>query len=53
MPKIFNFQNIISNIENKKIECLIIDNLHDNNINEKEFYSVLNYLKQSNKYLMA
>ena len=22
----FNFQNIISNIENKKIECLIIDN---------------------------
>ncbi len=48
----FNFQNIISNIENKKIECLIIDN-YDNNINEKEFYSVLNYLKQSNKYLIV
>ena len=48
----FNFQNIISNIDNKKIECLIIDN-YDNNINEKEFYSVLNYLKQSNKYLIV
>ena len=31
---------------------MIIDN-YDNNINEKEFYSVLNYLKQSNKYLIV
>ena len=40
---------IIQNIEMK--DCLIIDN-YQNNIEEKEFYSILNFLKQSNKYLI-
>ena len=43
----FNDNDIITNIQNK--ECLIIDN-YKNNIDEKAFYSLLNFLKQSNKY---
>ena len=39
--------DIIDNIENE--ECLIIDN-YQNNIEENKFYSILNFLKQSNKY---
>ena len=45
----FSAYEIISKIENEK--CLIIDN-YKNNIEEKEFYSVLNFLRQSNKYLI-
>ncbi len=45
----FDIQEIMSNIQNR--DCLIIDN-YKNNINEKEFYSILNLLKQSNKYLI-
>ncbi len=41
--------DIIKNIE--KMECLIIDD-YKNNIEEKEFYSVLNFLKQTNKHLI-
>ena len=40
----FNDNDIITNIQNK--ECLIIDN-YKNNIDEKAFYSLLNFLKQS------
>ena len=40
---------IIGNIEKK--DCLIIDD-YTNNIDEKEFYSILNFLKQSNKYII-
>ena len=45
--KDFNHNDIIGNIEKK--ECLIIDN-YKNNIDENELYSLLNFLKQSNKY---
>jgi chromosomal replication initiation ATPase DnaA len=45
----FKDYDIISNIENK--ECLIIDNFK-NDIEENEFYSILNFLKQSNKYII-
>ncbi len=45
--KDFNDNDIIPNIENK--ECLIIDN-YENNIDENTLYSLLNFLKQSNKY---
>ena len=45
--KDFNDNDIITNIENK--ECLIIDN-YKNNIDENTLYSLLNFLKQSNKY---
>ena len=45
----FKDYDIIENIENQ--ECLIIDN-YKNNIKENELYSILNYLKQSNKYVV-
>ena len=45
----FKDHDIIKNIENQN--CLIIDN-YKNNIEEKEFYSILNFLKQSDKYLI-
>ena len=45
----FKDYEIIGKIENQN--CLIIDN-YKNNIEEKEFYSILNFLKQSNKYLL-
>ena len=48
--KDFKINELISKIENK--ECLIIDN-YDNNINEKDFYSILNHLKQFDKYLIV
>ena len=41
--------DIIKNIENK--ECLIIDD-YKNNIKENEFYSILNFLRQANKYVV-
>ena len=41
--------DIIKNIENK--ECLIIDD-YKNNIKENEFYSILNFLRQANKYVI-
>ena len=47
--KNFKDYDIIANVE--KQECLIIDNFK-NNINENEFYSILNFLKQSNKYVI-
>ena len=47
--KDFKDYDIISNIENA--ECLIIDN-YKNNIQENALYSILNFLKQSNKYLI-
>ena len=40
--------DIIANLEE---ECLIIDNFQ-NEIEENYFYSILNFLKQSNKYLI-
>ena len=46
----FNVQKIIADVQTK--DCLIIDN-YENNIDEKEFYSILNFLKQSNKYLLV
>jgi len=45
----FKDYEIIGKIENQN--CLIIDN-YKNNIEEKKFYSILNFLKQSNKYLL-
>ena len=45
----FKDYEIIGKIENQN--CLIIDN-YKNNKEEKEFYSILNFLKQSNKYLL-
>ena len=47
--KDFKDYDIITNIENE--ECLIIDN-YKNNIEENELYSILNFLKQSNKYVI-
>ena len=41
--------DMIKNIENK--ECLIIDD-YKNNIRENEFYSILNFLRQANKYVI-
>ena len=41
--------DVISKIENR--ECLIIDN-YKKKKKKKEFYSILNFLKQSNKYLI-
>ena len=41
--------DMIKNIENK--ECLIIDD-YKNNIKENEFYSILNFLRQANKYVV-
>ena len=41
--------DMIKNIENK--ECLIIDD-YKNNIKENEFYSILNFLRQANKYVI-
>ena len=46
----FKDHDIIANIENQN--CLIIDN-YKNNIGEEEFYSMLNFLKQSDKYLIV
>ena len=36
----FNVQKIIADVQTK--DCLIIDN-YQNNIDEKEFYSILNF----------
>ena len=41
--------DMIKNIETK--ECLIIDD-YKNNIKENEFYSILNFLRQANKYVI-
>ena len=47
MQKIDN--ETISKIE--KLDCLIIDN-YEKNIDEKIFYSLLNHLKQLDKYFV-
>jgi len=47
--KNFKDYDIIENIKNE--ECLIIDN-YNNNIKENELYSILNFLKQTNKYVV-
>ena len=48
--KDFKNSDVIKNLEGK--ECLIIDD-YKNNIEENEFYSVLNFLKQTNKYIIV
>ena len=47
--KDFKETNIVTSIENK--ECLIIDD-YKNNIEENTFYSILNFIKQANKYVI-
>ena len=46
--KNFNEETIV---KNKLFKCLIIDNFN-NNINEKLLYSMLNHLKQIDKYVL-
>ena len=46
--KNFNEETIV---KNKLFKCLIIDNFN-NNINEKLLYSILNHLKQIDKYVL-